>query len=142
MNGPHPVRVVEGVKCLNGDVESAVQGQPGLLAQQVLKVLSLHVLHVDNDMALDDIHAVHPHDVRVLEPVDDSRLFEEAVEVGGLEIDLFKRHLLLQQCVPRQIDDAGHPVPQHVHALVLTQPTERHESLLFQARARAAPSGG
>src|SRR5205814_2342457 len=74
MHRLHPVRIVEGVQDLDGDVQSAVYRQTALLTEQLLEVLAPHILHVNDDLAINAVYAVDADDVRMAQAVHDPRL--------------------------------------------------------------------
>ena len=140
VNGAMGVGVGQPVTDLSGNVERLGDGELRGLAENVLEVAPTDVLHVNDDLAADLVHAVDLDDIRVAQAVQHAGFFQDTVLFFALGGDLFEGDLFAQQGVFGEVDDSGRAVSQHVQPLIFAQHLQRHGGSLPRAAPRR--SGG
>ncbi len=101
-----PVRVVDGVADLAGEVERARQLDRALERDDVLERLARHVLHHDEEDAVLLLRRGDGDDVGVADAGEEARLAQQLAEVQVLPMRNLDRDLLVDPGVLREVDGA------------------------------------
>ncbi len=120
-----PVRVIEGLGGMGDDLRDPVPRERLFLADQLLQVLSLDVLHGDEGGLVLLAHVVHGDDVRVVEGAGGLGFAEEPLaELALLEVvlrgraDRLERDEAADHRVLSEVDDAHRALAQLADDLV------------------------
>ncbi len=139
------LRVLEAARRVEDDRERPLDGEPALLAEEVLDAPSRHVLHgVEADglhLVLGDADVVDLHDVRVVELARGARLGREAVHELRVRRELGREDLEGDASLERDLDrlvDGAHAAASEETA----DPVARELGLREIALARPLLLGG
>ena len=100
------VGVLDALQDLDGVVERAGNVERLLPVEDGLEALALDVLHDDEERAVDALRGEDPHDVRVVEGREETRLLEQLVGVPRLPVRDLDRDLLVDPGVAGEEDGA------------------------------------
>ena len=124
------VRVVDALQDLDGVVQCAGDVEGFVTVDDGLEALALHVLHDDEEHALDSFGRDDAHDVGMIESGQEARLLKQVVEVAALPMGDLDRDLLVDPRILREEYGAEAAGAQICEDLVLTNglPQEEHEA--------------
>jgi hypothetical protein len=121
MNHTLPVRVIDGVADLAGEVECPGHIERSVRADQVFEGLALHVLHHDEEHVLLFFGRRDRDDVGMADAGEQPRLPQQLAEVEALPVRNFDRDLLVDPGIVREVDRTKPTAAERRDDLVLSE---------------------
>ena len=115
------VGVIDGVADLAGEVERAIQFEPGAGGNQVLERLALDVLHDDEEDVVLLFRRGDGDDIRMADAREQARLTQQLAEVEVLSMGDLDRDLLVDPGVLREVNGSESAAAKRRHDLVLSE---------------------
>ena len=116
---------------------------PVLVAQHIGEITPTHQFHVDENHAVFAVNPVDMNDMGVIaQAVKNTGFFQYPVSFRSSGTDFLERDLTPQQGIPRQINDPGRAVTQHIEPFVLANGSRRHSLCYFFPAAAGFTADG